>query len=501
MAELTGLFGFDWAIVFFTLFGGALAAMSRRRDVRGLRVAGFLLIPLWSGIGLVVALWVRFPNEISRFLPFLRRPVTALLMVGVAVMAVAMADLVFSRLARLPGRLWNGSSRPWLGDLGLLIFVGGAALVSLGAMLGLATAVYIQPAAPGLSGRLTVQAAHPLPSGPLGVAVRSESDGYLSLGDRVAHFEMPQGSGGSLTLTTAADGFTYARGLTIADDTLVVADLGPLPCPRPFPYCKGHDVPGVGLIEGERRILEESRGRLVAFDIRPDGTLTNERVILSHLPVANTEHGINGLATGPDGYIYVAIGNLDHLPIEMAESVDRPNADLLGTVVRLSPEGDDVKVFARGLRNVYGLAFDDRGGLWGVDNDGETASGWRAEEVLHIRRGRNYGYPYEGSFGPQEVRNDLAIWRVGGVGSAGILWAGEVGLGPGLLIGSCGRLDGLRLTDFDGEWLVESATDYARLLDLPGCVTDIKPIGPDQMIVSIFRTNSLYLLQVEREAR
>jgi hypothetical protein len=497
MAELTGLFGFDWAIVFFTLFGVALAAMSWRRDIQGVRVGGFLLIPLLSGVGLVAALWLRFPNEIRRFLPFLGRPITALLLLGAAIMAFAMADFLFARLVPLPGRLWKRSSRSRLVDVGLLIFVGGAAAVSLMAMLGLATGLYIQPAPPGLDRRLSIQAAYPLPTGPLGIVVRGPGDGYLSLGRRVAHFQLPDESGGSLDLTTVADGFTYTRGLTIAGDVLVVADLGPLPCPQPFPYCKGHDVPGVELIEGERRLLEESRGRLIAFDIGPDGTLDNERVIVSDLPVANTEHGINGLVTGPDGYIYVAIGNLDHLPIDVAERVDRPNHDLLGTVLRVSPDGGDVRVFARGLRNVYGLAFDDRGELWGVDNDGETASGWRAEEVLHIRRGRHYGYPYEGSFGPQEVRNDLAIWRVDGVGSAGVLWAGDVGLGPGLLIGSCGRLDGLRLTDFDGEWLVESATDYARLLQLPGCVTDIEAIGTGRLLVSLFRTNALYVLEVQ----
>jgi hypothetical protein len=65
-----------------------------------------------------------------------------------------------------------------------------------------------------------------------------------------------------------------------------------------------------------------------------------------------------------------------------------------------------------------------------VDNDGETVSGWRAEEVLHIRPGHNYGYPYEGSFGPHEARNDFAIWHAEGVGSAGLMWTGDVGLEP-----------------------------------------------------------------------
>jgi hypothetical protein len=36
------------------------------------------------------------------------------------------------------------------------------------------------------------------------------------------------------------------------------------------------------------------------------------------------------------------------------------------------------------------------------------------------------------------------------------------------------------------------------VLDLPGCVTDIKAIDAGQMIVSLFRTNSLYVLQVAR---
>jgi hypothetical protein len=253
----------------------------------------------------------------------------------------------------------------------------------------------------------------------------------------------------------------------------------------------------VDVIEGERRILEGSRARLIAFDIERDGSLANERVILDHLPVANTEHGVNGMVTGPDGRIYVAIGNLDQLPVDIAETVDHPRKDLLGTVIRLSPEGDNMEVFARGLRNVYGIVFDDQGDLWGVDNDGETPSGWRAEEILHIRQGRNYGYPHEGSFGQFEVRDDFAVWHAQGTGSAGILWADDLRLGPGLLIGSCGWLDGLRLTDMRGEWAVADRSDYARLLQLPGCVSDLEALGNSRVIVSVVGTDSLYVLAAE----
>ena len=33
-----------------------------------------------------------------------------------------------------------------------------------------------------------------------------------------------------------------------------------------------------------------------------------------------------------------------------------------------------------------------------------------------------------------QVRDDFAVWHAQGTGSAGILWADEIGLGPGLLI-------------------------------------------------------------------
>ena len=498
MAELTGLYGVEWATVFFILFGLALIAMSGRRDVPGSRVGPLLVIPLLSGALLVAVLWLRLKDDISRFLPFLTRPITLGLTAGLAFVAFAVTDVLLTRFGGLPRRVWRTHDPRLPGDVGLAVFVGGAALVSVVVMLGLSGVAKVEPPASGLGARLTVETVYPLPSAPLDVELRSARDGYISLGPRVVHFELPDEPGGQLKLTTAADGFSYTRGLTIVGDTLIVGDLGPLPCPDPYPVCKGFRVPGVGVVEGDRRILAGSRGRLLAFDIEADGSLTGERVILDDLPVANTEHGVNGIVTGADGRVYVAIGNLDQLPTDIAETVHHRHKGFLGTVIRLSPDGDDVEVFARGLRNVYGLTFDDQGDLWGVDNDGETPSGWRAEEILHIREGRNYGYPLEGSFGQLKVRDDFAVWLAQGTGSAGIMWSDEIGLGPGLLIGSCGWVDGLRLTDMNGEWAVSDRYQYARLLQLPGCVSDLEPLGGTRVIASVVGADSLSVLAVER---
>jgi hypothetical protein len=502
VAELTGLFGVDWATVLFVLSGISIAVMSLRRDVPGSRVGPFLLVPLAAGLFLVGAVIALRASDIRRFSPFLVRPVTLAFVAATAVVAVAVADLLFTRFAKVLVRAWHGGRRGWIADASLAIVVGGAALVGVLVMDRLGAATSIESPPGGLGAAAAIVATYRLPEAPLDVELRSRQDGYVSLGSAVAHFDLPDGSNGGFTLTTVADGFTYSRGLTIVEDVLVVADLGPLPCPDPVPVCKGTDVPGVEPIEGERMILEGSRGRLLAYDIRPDGSLTGERVILDDLPVANTEHGVNDVVTGPDGFLYVSVGNLDHLPRRVAATVDHPNGDLLGTVLRISLDGEQVEVFAQGLRNVYGLTFDSDGGLWGIDNDGETPSGWRAEEVLHIRRGRDYGYPSEGSFGALRVRDDFAVWHAAGPGSAGILWAEDVGLGPGVLIGSFGHIDGLRLGRATVGWAVQDRSSYSRLVDIPGFVSDLEALDEGRVIAGVGAleagtTNGLYVVSLD----
>jgi hypothetical protein len=497
VAELTGLFGVDWATVFLIALGLCMAVMSLRRDVPGLRIGPVLVIPLVSGVLLAATIVLMRSSDISRFSPFITRPVTTAFVFAAVFAAAAIVDVLLTRLAPLPRLLWRARSPALMANVGLAVFVSGVAVASAGAMYRITGVASVEPPPLGLRARMTIEATYALPSAPLDVELLDEVTGYVSLGPRIARFELPARAGDALELTTVAEGFTYTRGLAIVDDTLVVADLGPLPCPDPYPICKGHDVPDVDLIEGERRILETSRGQLVAFDIGPDGTLTGRRVILDRLPVANTEHGLNDVEVGADGRIYVSIGNLDHLPADEAASVRRPNEELLGTVVAVSPDGGDLEVLARGLRNVYGLAFDQDGELWGVDNDGEALNGWRAEELLQIKPGRHYGYPREGSFGALTVRDDFAVWHVEGVGSAGVLWAGDVGLGPGVLVGSFGHISGISLTRLGGEWAVYDRSSASTLVELPGFVSGLEALGSDRVLATVIATDALYVLSVE----
>jgi glucose/arabinose dehydrogenase len=105
---------------------------------------------------------------------------------------------------------------------------------------------------------------------------------------------------------------------------------------------------------------------------------------------AGTNHNGGVIRFGPDGKLYAVIGE-NGVP---ANSQDLSNK--LGKVLRMNVNGTvpsdnpipGSHIFAYGIRNSFGLAFDPQTGrLW------ETENGPRCnDEVNRIARGRNYGW-------------------------------------------------------------------------------------------------------------
>jgi len=340
---------------------------------------------------------------------------------------------------------------------------------------------------------LILDATYLLPGNPMALVFNGEFDGYITLSDGpIIRFELPQNANGNLETRVVADNIDGPRGLAILDDVLYVADLGPMPCPQ-F-RCQGPDIEGMEPFEGEAHIIEQSNGSVFAFDVLANGDLSNKRTILTDLPAANFAHGPNGMTVGPDGLIYLSIGGVLFLwgHAELIETLEGPNVNLIGKIVRFKPDGSELEIFAEGVRNIYGLTFDDQGLLWGVDNDGLTNGGWRREEVLQIKQGANYGYPYEGTFGPHEIRNDNAVWVLDAMGSAGIEWAGNLGLGPGLIIGTCTQLRYLNMTDYDNGRFLLSSMEAFVLSKIPGCSTIVEPGPEGKLMVGVFDTAELH---------
>jgi hypothetical protein len=320
------------------------------------------------------------------------------------------------------------------------------------------------------------------------LAMADVRTGYAALGTgQVVRLDIPDDPAAPIAATVVLDGLVNPRGAAIRDGILLVVELGPFPCDDPVGLCEGPVLDAGHPEAGEITILEAMRARVLAYPLQADGSLGPPTEALTDIPVVNAYHAVNGLTLGPDGHLYLAVGNVDRLWYMPDAALDTtPHPEWLGTILRLGAPGTPPEVFASGLRNVYDITFDGAGRMWAVDNDGPTPNGFRFEEVLRIQQHHDYGYPVSGTFlGPRE-RDDGATWISDTVGTAGIGWAGDVGLDPGLLIGDCtglshlGRAGGT--TSDDGWERALNPGDQRPLAEIPSCLTSLAPIGDGELL-------------------
>jgi glucose/arabinose dehydrogenase len=121
--------------------------------------------------------------------------------------------------------------------------------------------------------------------------------------------------------------------------------------------------------------------------------------VLGGLPDGG-QHGNRTLAVGPDGMLYISIGSSCNACVETNEEH--------ATMLRVRLDGGGRSIFARGLRNTVGWAWDSsRKELWGMDH----GSDWRGdnlppEELNRIAEGGHYGWPF--CYGERKVDTRFA---------------------------------------------------------------------------------------------
>ncbi len=148
----------------------------------------------------------------------------------------------------------------------------------------------------------------------------------------------------------------------------------------------GLTVPhGVAYHDGRLYVAEE--GRVTSYSYNAATVrLGDARTVVSGLPTGG-RHVTRTVAFGPDGGLYVSVGS------SCNECVDVSNR---AVIMRYRADGTGGQVYARGLRNAVGLAWQPgTGRLWATDN-GEDSLGDNVppDELDIIRQGGNYGWPY-----------------------------------------------------------------------------------------------------------
>ena len=137
------------------------------------------------------------------------------------------------------------------------------------------------------------------------------------------------------------------------------------------------------------------RNRIVRFTDR-DNVGTDMTVIFDDIPMSRQgRHNGGRLLFGPDGKLYVSVGNAEEK--DNSQDLGNPN----GKVLRLNPDGSipadnpfpGSPIYAYGFRNVFGLAIHPATReVYVTENSGDSH-----DEINLVHPGANYGFPtFEG---------------------------------------------------------------------------------------------------------
>jgi glucose/arabinose dehydrogenase len=152
----------------------------------------------------------------------------------------------------------------------------------------------------------------------------------------------------------------------------------------------------------------DGRNRLIRVRVEDGGEVARE-TLLDALPTASAYHNGGDLVFGPDGMLYLSVGE--------AHEPDRAQdpGDLGGKILRLTPDGaippdnpiDGSRTFTLGHRNSFGLCVDPAtGDLWETENG--PGGG---DEVNRLVAGANYGWPAGmGSLGDGRYTDPFAFF-------------------------------------------------------------------------------------------
>lgn len=132
--------------------------------------------------------------------------------------------------------------------------------------------------------------------------------------------------------------------------------------------------------------------------ILSNGKLGPLEHIVDDLPDSG-QHPNRTLAVGPDNKLYVSVGST-------CNACDESSPES-ATLLQMNTDGTGRKIFASGLRNTIGFAFEPgTGEIYGMDHGIDwLGDNEQYEELNHLVQGKQYGWPYvygDSKFNPQD---------------------------------------------------------------------------------------------------
>ncbi len=145
---------------------------------------------------------------------------------------------------------------------------------------------------------------------------------------------------------------------------------------------------GVAYKEGTLYVSEINR--IIRFE-NIDQRLKNppEPLVVNDQFPSEKHHGWKYLRFGPDNRLYTAVG----APCNICE----PEKQIFSSLVRLNPDGSNMEILARGIRNTVGFDWQpDTNFLYFTENGGDNLGDDIPPDELNKwnQKGQHFGYPY-----------------------------------------------------------------------------------------------------------
>lgn len=166
-------------------------------------------------------------------------------------------------------------------------------------------------------------------------------------------------------------------------------------------FADGLIVPMSVAVAGNQVYVGESPHLWVFTDVDGDGRADQKESLLEGFEGRDSDHGLHGLVLGPDGRLYMTVGD------EGMDVTDRSGnrvAPFKGVMLRVNLDGTGLTALADNFRNPYELTVDSWGNVFCSDND---IDGRRGVRICWILEGGDYGWRGPDSPSGDHWREDL----------------------------------------------------------------------------------------------